>query len=88
MAALSVQRLRGGTNRETLSSAATLPCQTGRQPRRASLQNKNLSLFDLLLDETYLWETLHEQSRLLAIEILARLIAKSLGNPDGEINHD
>jgi hypothetical protein len=52
------------------------------------LQNKNLSLFDLLLDETYLWETLHEQSRLLAIEILARLIAKSLGNPDGEINHD
>jgi len=52
------------------------------------LPDGSKSMIPALLDETYLWETLHEQSRLLAIEILARLIAKSLGNPDGEINHD
>ena len=39
------------------------------------MQEKNRSLFDLLLDETYPWETLHEQHKNLAIQILARLIA-------------
>jgi hypothetical protein len=48
------------------------------------LQENNLSLFDLLLDETYPWETLADQHKIVAIEILARLIAKYLRNPDEE----
>jgi hypothetical protein len=41
------------------------------------LQESNLNLFDLLLHETYLWETLHDQHKVLAIDILARLIANA-----------
>jgi hypothetical protein len=53
------------------------------------LQKNNLNLFDLLLDETYPWETLHEEDKILAVDILARLIAKAtLGNPDEEKNHE
>jgi hypothetical protein len=52
------------------------------------LQEKNLSLFDLLLDETYPWETMHDEPKILAIEILARLIANSLRNRDKEKNHE
>jgi hypothetical protein len=52
------------------------------------LPDKNLSLFDLLLDETSLWETLHEKPKSLAIDVLARLIAKSLSNPAEENNHE
>jgi hypothetical protein len=52
------------------------------------LQEKNLNLFDLLLDETYPWETLGDEHKIVAIEILARLIAKSLPNPDEEKNHE
>jgi hypothetical protein len=40
------------------------------------LPEKYPTLFDLLLDETSPWETLHEEKRLLVIEILARLIAR------------
>jgi hypothetical protein len=39
------------------------------------LQEKHLNLFDLLLEETYPWETLHDEHKIVAIEILARLIA-------------
>ena len=52
------------------------------------MQEKNLNLFDLLLEETYPWETLHDEHKIVAIEILARLIAKSLRNPDEEKNHE
>jgi hypothetical protein len=52
------------------------------------LQEKNLSLFDLLLDEAYPWETLGDEHKIVAMEILARLIAKSLRNPDEEKNHE
>ena len=38
------------------------------------MQENSRSLFDLLLDETYLWETLHEEHKNLAVQILARLI--------------
>jgi hypothetical protein len=60
-----------------------------RQRRRALLQKKNLNLFDLLLDETYPWETLHEEDKILAVDILARLIANAtLRNQDEEKNHE
>jgi hypothetical protein len=51
------------------------------------LQERNPNLFDLLLDETYPWETLHDEHKILAIEILARLIANSLHHHDEEKNH-
>ena len=41
------------------------------------MQEKNRSLFDLLLDETCPWETLHEEHQNLAIHILARLIVQA-----------
>jgi len=40
------------------------------------LREKYPTFFDLLLDETSPWETLHEEKKLLVIEILARLIAR------------
>lgn len=64
-----------------LSSAASLwpPARTRnpRPPRRAHLREKNLNLFDLVLDQTYPWETLHEEHKILTIRILARLIAQA-----------
>jgi hypothetical protein len=60
-----------------------------RQRRSAFLQKNNLNLFDLLLGETYPWETLHEEDKILAVDILARLIANAtLGNPDEDKNHE
>ena len=41
------------------------------------MREKNRSLFDLLLDETYPWETLDEEHKNLAIQILARLIVQA-----------
>jgi hypothetical protein len=41
------------------------------------VQEKSRSLFDLLLDETSPWETLHEEHKQLAIQILARLIVQT-----------
>lgn len=53
------------------------------------MQENNLNLFDLLLDETYPWETLHDEHKVLAIDILARLIANAaLGNRDGGKGHE
>jgi hypothetical protein len=52
------------------------------------LQEKPLKLFDLLLPETYPWETLQEEHKRLAIEILGRLIAHSLRNQNQEKNHE
>jgi hypothetical protein len=75
-----------------LSSVAswrfTTKTRNRRRPRRAQLQERNLNLFDLLLDETYLWETLREEHKRLAIEILGRLIANSLRDQDEEKNHE
>ena len=39
---------------------------------------RNLNLFDLLLNEIHVWETLENEHRTLAIEILARLIANAV----------
>ena len=41
------------------------------------MREKNRSLFDLLLDETYPWETLNEEDKNLAIQLLARLIVQA-----------
>ncbi len=76
-----------------LSSAVSLPspARTGfqRPPRRASVPEKNRSLFDLLLDETFPWETLHEEHKNLAIHILARLIVQAaLVSEEGEKSHE
>jgi hypothetical protein len=76
-----------------LSSTVSLrsPARTDfqRQPRRAPVQEKNRSLFDLLLDETYPWETLHEEHKNLAIQILARLIVQAaLGTEEKGKNHE
>jgi hypothetical protein len=75
-----------------LSSAASLGRKAGRRiplrKRRASLQ-RNLNLFDLLLKEIYVWETLENEPRTLAIEILARLIANAAAdNHKQEENHE
>jgi len=76
-----------------LSSAASLqqPMRVvdTRPRRRANLQEKNPNLFDLLLDETYPWQTLNEEHQTLAVQILARLIAQTaLRNQEGEKNHE
>ena len=50
---------------------------------------RNLNLFDLLLKEIYVWETLENEQRILAIEILARLIANPAAeNHNQEENHE
>ena len=75
-----------------LSSAASLDrkARSRIQPeqRRASLQ-QNLSLFDLLLKEIYVWETLESEPKAVAIEILAKLIARAAAdNHAQEENHE
>jgi hypothetical protein len=75
-----------------LSLAASLQRKTmrriPRQQRRASLQ-QNLHLFDLLLKEIYVWETLENEPRALTIQILARLIARAAAdNHSEEENHE
>jgi hypothetical protein len=50
---------------------------------------RNLKLFDFLLKEIYVWETLENEPRSLAIEILARLIARAVANNHTEEdNHE
>ena len=76
-----------------LSSAASLQqlmrAVDPRPRRRANLQEKNPNLFDLLLDETYPWQTLNEEHQTLAVQILARLIAQTaLREQEREKNHE
>ena len=53
------------------------------------MREKNRSLFDLLLDETYPWETLNEEDKSLAIQLLARLIVQAaLGTEEKGKNHE
>jgi hypothetical protein len=50
---------------------------------------QNLKLFDFLLKEIYVWEALENEPRSLAIEILARLIARAASdNHTEEDNHE
>ena len=53
------------------------------------MQEKTRSLFDLLLDETCPWESLTEEHKKLAIQILARLIVHAaLGSEGKEKSHE
>ena len=50
---------------------------------------RNLNLFEFLLKEIYVWETLENEPRTLAIEILARLIARAAADTHTpEKNHE
>ena len=50
---------------------------------------RNLTLFDLLLKEIYVWETLESEPKALAIEILAKLIARAAADHHAqEENHE
>jgi len=50
---------------------------------------QNLNLFDLVLKEIYVWETLENEHKTLAIEILARLIARGAAdNHNQEENYE
>jgi hypothetical protein len=75
-----------------LSSAASRPpaarTETPRKRRRAPLRKRNRNLFDLLLDETYTWETLPEEHKDLAIQILARLMAQAVLGDQERKNDD
>lgn len=53
------------------------------------MREEKRSLFDLLLDETYPWETLNEEHKNLAIQILARLIVQAaLGSEEKGKSHE
>jgi hypothetical protein len=74
-----------------LSSAASRPppARMHIPPRRACVRVTHRDLFDLLLDENYPWETLLEQHKDHAIQILARLIAQAVRERhEKETNHD
>jgi hypothetical protein len=74
-----------------LSSAASLPspARTDIPRRSVPLREPNRHLFDLLLDATYLWETLHQKHKDLAIEMLARLIVQAArGSTEKGNSHD
>lgn len=50
---------------------------------------RNLNLFDFLLKEIYVWETLENEPKALAIELLARLIARAAADDHTrEDNHE
>jgi len=51
---------------------------------------RNLNLFDLLLDEIYMWETLENDQKILANrKLLARLIANAaVDNHNQEESHE
>ena len=45
--------------------------------RRTPILQRMLNFLDLPIAETQVWETLEEQQRTFALEVLARLIAKA-----------
>jgi hypothetical protein len=72
-----------------LSSAASLPARTDIPRRRVPVRDTNRHLFELLLDATYPWDTLHQNHQHLAIEILARLIVQAaLSTQEKGKSHD
>jgi hypothetical protein len=50
---------------------------------------RNLNFLDLLIPEAQVWETLKDEQRAVAIEVLARLIAQAIDpSPKQVRDHD
>jgi hypothetical protein len=61
----------------------------GSPPSQTPPCRQNLSLFDLLLKEIYVWETLESEPKAVAIEILAKFIVRAVAdNHAQEENHE
>jgi hypothetical protein len=57
--------------------------------RRATIVQCTLNFFDIPIPEAQVWETLEDEQRAMAIEVLARLIAQAIDpNPKQERDHD
>ena len=57
--------------------------------RRTTNVQRNLNFLDLLIPEAQVWETLKDEQRAVAIEVLARLIAQAIDpSPKQVRDHD
>jgi hypothetical protein len=57
--------------------------------RRTNIVQRNLNFVDLPIPEAQVWETLENEQRAVAIEVLARLIAQATDpSPKQERDHD
>jgi hypothetical protein len=57
--------------------------------RRTNIVQRNLNFVDLPIPEAQVWETLENEQRAGAIEVLARLIAQATDpSPKQERDHD
>jgi len=57
--------------------------------RRITIVQRNLNFLDLPIPEAQVWETLKNEQRAVAIEVLARLIAQATyRSPKRERDHD
>jgi len=57
--------------------------------RRLNIVQRNLNFLDLPIPEAQVWETLENEQRAVAIEVLARLIAQATDpSPKQERDHD
>ncbi|HZL69986.1 MAG TPA: hypothetical protein VFC29_21960 [Candidatus Limnocylindrales bacterium] len=57
--------------------------------RRTTIVQRNLNFLDLLIPEAQVWETLKDEQRAVAIEVLARLIAQAIDpSPKQVRDHD
>ena len=58
-------------------------------PRRTTILQRILNFLDIPIPETQVWETLENEQRTVAIEVLARLIAQATDlSPKQEKDHD
>ena len=57
--------------------------------RRTTIVQRNLNFLDLLIPQAQVWETLKDEQRAVAIEVLSRLIAQAIDpSPKRERDHD
>ena len=54
-----------------------MPAAKNLFPRRTTIVQRNLNFVDLPIPEAQVWETLENEQQAVAIEVLARLIAKA-----------
>ena len=76
----------------TLSSVAALSRTAATEnlwARRTTILQRTLNFLDISIAETQVWETLENELRTLAIEVLARLIVRATcANQKPERAHD